>query len=159
DASRPRDAEPDGVSGGSSGSDGGGLRDASSDGGSVPDGSHGREGGTTHDGAARDGGRDFSTDRSRFFGARRCAAAGVDFCEDFESGSLAGYTVYGAPTIDGVKAARGQKALHVIAPSKAMVAVSTEKVFPATNNTYYGRLFVYFASLPRPVGTQTFAHW
>src|SRR5271165_5595584 len=35
--------------------------------------------------AAGDGGRDYSADRSKFFGASRCATAGVQLCEDFES--------------------------------------------------------------------------
>src|SRR5271170_5303373 len=38
------------------------------------------DGGT--DASASDGGRDYSTDRATFFGASRCADAGVQLCED-----------------------------------------------------------------------------
>src|SRR5215471_19286350 len=38
--------------------------------------------------AGSDGGRDYSSDKSKFFGASRCAQANVQLCEDFESGAL-----------------------------------------------------------------------
>ncbi|HEX4339221.1 MAG TPA: hypothetical protein VH062_25110 [Polyangiaceae bacterium] len=106
-----------------------------------------------------DGGRSFSTDRTKFFGDSRCAAAGLQFCDDFESGSLAAYTLSGKPTIDGVQKARGQKALHIKVASGGKMAIETSKLFPETDNVYYGRTFVYFAALPTPVGATNYAHW
>ncbi len=116
-------------------------------------------GGSAQGGAETDGGRSFSTDRAGFFGESRCAAAHVQFCEDFESGSLASWKLTGTPTIDGVQKARGQKALHVKVASGSKVAIETDKIFPETDNVYYGRAFFYFAALPTPVGSTTYAHW
>ncbi len=81
-------------------------------------------------------------------GASRCAAAGVQFCEDFENGlsstswqtSKSGGTV----AVDDVHAARGSKALHVTSTNGGMNAVRTTKGFPATDNTLYARMFVWF---------------
>src|SRR5882672_2206666 len=104
-------------------------------------------------GGGAPGGRDLSTDRALFLGASRCAAAKVQLCEDFESGTLdaATWTVRGTkPVIDGVQKARGAKALHVTVTGNGLSAIRETKTFPATNNTYYGRAFVYFASLPTP---------
>jgi hypothetical protein len=120
------------------------------DGGGITGGAAGEPG---------DGGRSYSTDRSLFFGNSRCADAHVQFCEDFESGSLSAWKLTGAPTIDGVQKARGQKALHVRAASGGRVVIETDKVFPETNNTFYGRAFVYFERLPTPASGQTYAHW
>jgi hypothetical protein len=135
---------------GAPGSDGGSSATGGSDAGAPQGGAAGQE---------NDGGRSFSTDRSRFLGDSRCAAAHVAFCEDFESGSLSAWKLSGTPTIDGVQKARGQKALHVRAASGSKVAIETNKIFPIADNTYYGRAFVYFVALPTPVGSQTYAHW
>jgi hypothetical protein len=113
------------------------------------------------DGAA--GARDLSTDRTAFFGASRCAQAKVQLCEDFESGVLdtATWTTIGGskPVIDGVQAARGSKALHFTIMGAGQSAIRESKTFPAPNNTYFGRAFVYFASLPTPMTGFTYSHW
>lgn len=106
-------------------------------------------------------GRDLSTDRTKFFGASRCAAANVRLCEDFESGTLDTQTwkVTGvAPTIDASEHARGQRSLHFKKTGSGASYVKETKTFPAKNDTYFGRVFVRFASLPTPPG-MTYAHW
>jgi hypothetical protein len=107
-----------------------------------------------------DGGRDYSTDRNKFFGASRCAQANVQLCEDFESDTLdqATWTVSGpAPVIDGVQAARGNKALHITVDGNGGSNIAERKTFPEPNNTYFGRVFVWFDKLPGP--PLTYAHW
>ncbi|MEO8900374.1 MAG: hypothetical protein ABI488_02075 [Polyangiaceae bacterium] len=108
------------------------------------------------------GGRDLSTDRSRFLGASRCAQANVQLCEDFESGTLDPntWTAIGStkPVIDDVQKARGTKALHLTITGNGQSAIRESKTFPATNNTYYGRVFAYFASLPTATG-MSYSHW
>ncbi len=113
------------------------------------------------DASPGDGGRDFSTDRSLFFGPSRCADAGVQLCEDFETGMLdkSVWTPVGtAPVIDGMEHARGAHALHITLPMNGLSAISEKKTFPEPNDTYFGRMFVYFKSLPTPPG-MTYAHW
>jgi hypothetical protein len=112
-------------------------------------------------GAGGGGGRDLSADRGRFFGASRCAQAGVMLCEDFESGTLdrSTWQVSGdTPAIDGVQAARGSKALHVTKTGNGLSYIRETKTFPAPNNTYYGRVFVYFNQLPADPPL-SYAHW
>lgn len=108
-----------------------------------------------------DAGRDFSSDRMRFFGASRCGSAGVALCEDFESGTLdtsTWKTVGTAPTIDTLQAARGTHALHVHLNANGASYIKETKTFPALAGNYYARAFVYFAHLPTPPG-MTYAHW
>ena len=108
-----------------------------------------------------DGGRDFGTDAGAFFGNTRCAQANVQLCEDFESGALDTkvWTVNGnAPVIDGVHVARGNKALHVSKTGNGASYIKETKTFPAVNNTYFGRAFVWFSQLPTAPG-MTYAHW
>jgi len=122
--------------------------------GSAPDGGA--------DGGSPAGGRDLSSDRARFFGASRCADAKVQLCEDFESGTLdaATWTVRGGkPLIDGTQRARGARALHLTITGNGQTAIRETKTFPAANNTYYGRVFVYFASLPTTTAAFTYSHW
>ena len=105
-------------------------------------------------------GRDLSTDRGKFFGASRCAAAGVMLCEDFESGTLdtqTWKTVGTAPVIDTVQAARGNHALHVHLNSNGPSYIKETKTFPALAGNYYARAFVYFTHLPTT--GMTYAHW
>ena len=108
-------------------------------------------------------GRDLSTDRSKFFGASRCATAGLELCEDFETGALdkTTWTVVGnAPVIDGAEFARGSKALHITVNGSGQSYIKETKTFPATNNTYWGRSFVYFNQLPTPNDAGfTYSHW
>ena len=106
--------------------------------------------------------RDLSSNRDAFFGASRCAAAHLELCEDFESGTLdpATWTVTGVtPTVDDLQAARGQRALHITVSGKGSSYISETKTFPAPNNSYYGRMFVYFQSLPTPASGFDYAHW
>lgn len=108
-----------------------------------------------------DAGRDLSGDRGKFFGASRCAGANVQLCEDFESGTLdaATWTVVGtAPVIEGAQHARGAKALHITKQGNGLSYIREKKTFPAKNDTYYGRIFVYFVQLPSAPG-MTYAHW
>ena len=124
-------------------------------------GTGGGSGTGTGTGGAGGGGRDFTSDRTKFFGASRCAAAGVQLCEDFESGTLdtSTWTVVGdTPVIDGVQHARGNKALHITKAGSGQSYVRETKTFPAVNNTYYGRAFFYFAQLPSSPG-MSYAHW
>ena len=106
--------------------------------------------------------REPAPDRATFFGPSRCAAAHFALCEDFESGALdpALWTVSGAaPTVDTEEAARGTHALHVRVTGKGASTISESKTFPAPNDTYYGRVFVYFKSLPHPTPSFHYAHW
>ena len=110
--------------------------------------------------ASPDLGRDYGTDRSAFFGASRCAQANVQLCEDFESGQLdaATWTVVGTkPVIDGAQHARGSKALHIMISGNGASYIRESKTFPALNNTYWGRMFVYFQALP--AAPLTYSHW
>lgn len=113
------------------------------------------------DAGAGDGGRDLSSDRNKFFGASRCAQANVQLCEDFESGMINPmiWSTYGqAPTVDGAQHARGAKAMHIKLGGNGLSAIKETKTFPAQNNTYWGRVFVYFHVLPTSPG-MSYAHW
>jgi hypothetical protein len=134
-----------GISGGNGG--GGGVADAGSDATDASD--------------AGDGGRDLSPNKAAFFGPSRCAQADVLLCEDFESGTLdtSVWQVSGdMPVIDGVQKARGEKALHITKTGSGLSYIRETKTFPAPNNTYWGRLFVYFDKLPTSPG-MSYAHW
>ncbi len=115
-----------------------------------------------------DGGRDYSTDRTTFFGNSRCADAGLQLCEDFESGSLnpsIWKTSGTTPVIDGVQHARGSHALHITQNGDGLSYIRETMTFPEPNDTYFGRVFVYFKSLPTPSLApdggpgMTYAHW
>jgi hypothetical protein len=121
-------------------------------------------GSATADASPGDGGRDFTTDRAAFFGDSRCANAGVQLCEDFESGMInpAIWTVAGdKPVVDTMQHARGTHAMHITKAGNGLSSIVEKTTFPEPNNTYYGRLFVYFKSLPYPTadGGMSFAHW
>ncbi|HVZ86316.1 MAG TPA: hypothetical protein VHG72_05065 [Polyangia bacterium] len=108
------------------------------------------------------GERDLSSNRAAFFGASRCADAHVQLCEDFESGAIdpATWTVGGVtPVVDTLQAARGSHALHIMVTGKGSSTIDETRTFPAQNDTYYGRVFVYFQSLPTPSDTFSYAHW
>lgn len=114
------------------------------------------------DASPPDAGRSFSTNRMDFGlgGASRCATAHVQLCEDFESGTLdaATWSVTGTrPTIDMVHAARGSRAMHVLMHGQGASYIAETRTFPAPRNTYYGRIFLYFQSLPLPA--MGYAHW
>ncbi len=138
------------------GAGGGGSGGATATGGAGGEADAGAAGGSGSTG------RDLSTNRDLFFGASRCADAHVQLCEDFESGVLDAKTwsTRGTrPVIDGLQHARGAKALHVSVMGNGMSAIAETKTFPATNNDYFGRAFVYFESLPTPATGYTYSHW
>jgi hypothetical protein len=100
--------------------------------------------------------------RASFSGASRCAAANLPLCEDFESGSLdlGTWRITGVPpVIDDRRAARGRRALHVRIDGNGPSLIWETRTFPAPNDTYFGRLFVYFESLPVPAPGFDYAHW
>lgn len=110
---------------------------------------------------ASDGGRDFSTDRDKFFGASRCADAHLLLCEDFESGSLdtSTWSVSGdTPVVDTAEHARGTHALHITKSGNGQSYIRETKTFPVANDTYYGRMFVKFVKLPT-TASLSYAHW
>jgi hypothetical protein len=124
----------------------------------VDAGSGGADGASTGD-----GGRDFSTDRANFFGDSRCADSGVQLCEDFENGMIDPvWTVEGTkPVVDTMEHARGTHALHITQHGNGLSYIKETSTFPEANNTYFGRVFVYFKSLPAPLpdGGMNYAHW
>jgi hypothetical protein len=150
-------------SGGSSNTGSGGH--AGSGGNTGSGGSSGSGGTTAHDAgddAATDAGnpgRTFSTNRDDFFGDSRCDKAGTLVCEDFESGSFdtaVWHTKFDAPAVDGMQHARGSKALHLSTDMTSGSGIETNKIFPAMNDHYFGRMFVYFDALPT---SPQWAHW
>lgn len=151
-------AVDDGGGGRVTNDDGGGGGGAGDDASAAGDGSPGGDGASPD---AAPGGRDLSSDRTKFFGASRCAQAGVQLCEDFESGTLdkAVWSVTGtAPVIDSLQHARGSKALHITKNGNGSSYIKETKTFPEPNDTYWGRIFVMFKSLPTAPG-MTYAHW
>ncbi|MEP7051106.1 MAG: hypothetical protein ABJB12_12175 [Pseudomonadota bacterium] len=151
-------------SGAQAGSGAGGVAALGGEGGAAVVGAAGSGGAAGTAGGLSAGGagsRDLSTDRALFQGPSRCAQANVQLCEDFESGTLdtATWTPLGSkPVIDGVQKMRGTKALHLTISGNGQTAIRESKTFPALNNTYYGRVFVYFGSLPTPNGL-SYSHW
>ncbi len=113
------------------------------------------------DAGGGDAGDPLSTDRALFFGATRCADAGFLLCENFETGAInpSIWTVTGgsAVAVGTAEHARGNYALHITRVGNGSAYIKETKTFPAKNNTYYGRVFVKFISLPAtPMG---YAHW
>jgi hypothetical protein len=155
-------------SGGSAGSGGSPSGGAGAGGSSGRGGSAGKGGGGGSGGAAGKGGAagagggggsaGFSTDRDEFFGDSRCSTA-FDLCEDFEEATLdtARWRVQGpAPTIDATRAARGMQSAHFHTEDNGLSLIHTTSIFPADDNTYWGRMFVYFDSMPT---APMWAHW
>lgn len=89
----------------------------------------------------------------------------MQFCEDFESGTLdtATWKVGGTvPVIDSLQAARGTKALHFALTGNGNTHVSESKTFPAMNAKYWGRAFVYFNAMPHhsaDADSLDYSHW
>lgn len=128
------------------------------DGGSGGAGAGGSGGAAGGMGGGGTGGGDYSTDRDEFFGEPRCGSS-LDLCDDFESGAIDADVWYamGTVTVDDLHAARGTYAAHFrtlgdTAPSYIEQTTS----FPAPYDTYWGRMFVYFESLPT---SPQFVHW
>ncbi|MFZ5439326.1 MAG: hypothetical protein ACOZQL_04920 [Myxococcota bacterium] len=107
-----------------------------------------------------DGG--FSTNRGEFFGAPRCATAGVTFCDDFEGRAVGGgpdtaswTTSFWNPGTAQVKVigegARGSRAMRFqigTGGNKAMMTL--KRVFPMPNNSFWARLFLRLNNRPLP---------
>jgi hypothetical protein len=109
-------------------------------------------------GGAAGGAGGFSTDRDEFFGASRCSSE-FSLCEDFEQTSLntTRWRVQGpAPTIDSTRAARGMRSAHFHTEDNGLSLIHATSIFPAANNTYWGRMFVYFDTMPT---APMWAHW
>lgn len=91
-----------------------------------------------------------------FYGASRCDTAGVELCDGFENGEidLTIWSVLSPPgnsvSIDDQHVARGKLALHVFASNadKTRVHISQKLTFPAFQNSFYGRAFVYMEEVP-----------
>jgi hypothetical protein len=144
---------PDGA-GGRAGS--GGIGPGFSTGGAIGNG-----GAATGNPDASAGGRDFSTDRARFFGSSRCGLANVQLCEDFERGTIDTstwevHTSGQMPAIDTTRAARGARALHIRSVNNGFAYILETKTFPEPNDTYYGRMFVWLTVVPT---APDWAHW
>jgi hypothetical protein len=110
-------------------------------------------------------GPDLSTDKTKFLGSPRCdkaIAAGVLLCDDFEQtvganpGPDWGYPYSFKPTIDTTHAARGTRALLFSTTSGTPGHIEETKTFPAANNSFYGRMFVWIDTLP---SGPNYAHW
>ncbi|HEX6277512.1 MAG TPA: hypothetical protein VFZ53_30925, partial [Polyangiaceae bacterium] len=109
-------------------------------------------------GKASGGSAGYSTNRDEFFGASRCGT-GLDLCDDFEAATVntTRWRVQGpAPTIDSTRAARGMRSVHFQTTDNGLSLLHTTAIFPATNNTYWGRVFVYFDTMPT---APEWAHW
>ncbi len=102
--------------------------------------------------------RDFTSDRNKFFGASRCAQAGLQLCEDFEAGTVSNaWSISGSVVVEGGMSARGTKAMHIHKVGNGSAYIKEKVTFPARNNTYYGRVFVNFQSIPK--APMTSGHW
>lgn len=103
--------------------------------------------------------------------AARCSSAGGAVCDGFEGEAENGppdpakWTVItsysGMPssknriTVDGARAARGARSLHVHTETSDPVYVETKRL-PLAGNAFYGRVFAYFAEDP---GARSRGHW
>jgi hypothetical protein len=95
-------------------------------------------------------------------GGASCVTSGQQLCEDFESGQidparwkLTKPTASASITVDGEHVRSGQYAAHIaIVAGQQSIAMLTEAVtFPAANNSFYARAFMYFApDLPAAPG-------
>lgn len=84
-------------------------------------------------------------------GAAACKTAGTELCEDFESGALDaklwGQHASGGATlsVDGAHTHAGAFALHVklMAGKQSTAQITDGVTFPAKNNTFYTRAWIY----------------
>jgi len=85
-----------------------------------------------------------------YSGLSRCASAGTLLCESFEDGLDAAVWTQlisgdGTVTVDGTRAFRGSKSLHVnVVNAGHKAAISETKTFPIANNILFARMFVWF---------------
>ena len=95
-------------------------------------------------------------------GASLCESSGFALCEDFEGTSIdttrwqkqqsTGSTV----AIDTTRAARGAHSAHFHTEDNGLSLLHQSVTFPAPNNTYYVRVFVWFDTMPTE---PDWAHW
>jgi hypothetical protein len=101
-----------------------------------------------------------STDRADFFGASRCAGAGLLLCEDFEASAIDARRWQkggnGTATVDATRAARGARSLHVHADGNGFAYLRNTSLFPVAGNTLYARMLVWFDAMPT---APQWAHW
>jgi hypothetical protein len=148
-----------GTKASSAGNGGGGT--AGGNGGSVT-GNGGADGGAPEGGAAATpggGSGGFSTNPDDFFGDSQCEGSSFALCEDFESGSLdtgTWKTRGSAPKIETTRAARGKYSAHFHTDDNGLAYITQTKTFPAPNDRYYARVFVWFDALPT---APDWAHW
>jgi hypothetical protein len=105
-----------------------------------------------------DEGRDYDDDRSKFFGDPHCDVPDLLLCDSFEDGAIdmAVWQPQGNVSIDNSKAARGSGSLHVHAEQNGWSGLHETVTFPAPNNTYYGRMFVWIDAVPI---APDWSHW
>ncbi|HWB75929.1 MAG TPA: hypothetical protein VG755_13265 [Nannocystaceae bacterium] len=103
-------------------------------------------------------GRDYGSDRTQFFGDPRCDVPDLLLCDSFEDGALDTdvWQPNGDVSIDSAKGARGSGSLHVHAEQNGWSAVHETVTFPAPNNTYFGRMFVWIDAVPI---APDWSHW
>jgi hypothetical protein len=120
--------------------------DAAADGGPVDASADAHDAAAPHDAAAES-----SSDAASEVAAAPCTTAGTELCEDFESGVLApriwGQHASGGATLsdDGAHTHGGAFALHVklMAGKQATAQITDAVTFPAKNNTFYTRAWIY----------------
>jgi hypothetical protein len=91
-----------------------------------------------------------------------CVTTGSEFCDDFEGGALdmqrwktVKPTASASITVDDMHAHGGKYAVHIkVFPNQQSTAMIRESVtFPATPNSFYSRMFVYFSpEIPTAAG-------
>jgi hypothetical protein len=101
-----------------------------------------------------------ASNASSFFGESRCSTAGVLLCEDFENGTISNnWSIVGSKVEVGTgQFARGARALHITKAGSGPAYILEKTTFPAMNNTYYGRAFFYFTTLPK-APAMSYSHW
>ncbi|HVR62002.1 MAG TPA: hypothetical protein VMU50_08890, partial [Polyangia bacterium] len=143
ESSAGRDGGPDSPAGGSGGA---AAPDASTGSGGAGSGTGGALAGTGGSPAG-----DAAIEAAPDAPLSNCRLQGLELCEDFESGALdpkvwGMHTTAGASiTVDKEQAHGGSYALHVkLVAGQPNVAQITDMVtFPAKDNTFYTRVFVY----------------
>ena len=109
--------------------------------------------GSSSGGAAGAGGASGGTSGAAGGGSTNCPGGAV-FCEDFETGSLDGWVKKesgGTLAIDGTHASSGQSALAITMATGqrgGWLDRVGAPLFPLAANAIYGRVMVYFESLP-----------
>ena len=105
-----------------------------------------------------DQGRDYGNDRDKFFGDPHCDVPDLLLCDSFEDGALDTRTwePINNVTVVSDKAARGSGSLHVHADQNGWSGVRETLTFPAPDNTYFGRMFVWIDAVPI---APDWAHW